>query len=157
MRIFIAAAILALGPAASITSAAAQAWPDKPVTLIVPFPPGGSTDAIARAVAPKLQEKLGGTFVVDNDEQRFKRIVARGFDGVLNDGRGFPASRKDHATELINSLNQTYQAEEVAARRNDRLPLIVHEDGKQFFLDLRPFRAAWRAQKPAEYEHQIVR
>jgi len=45
---------------------AAQAWPSKPVTLLVPFPPGGSTDMIARTLGPKLQEKLGGTFVVTN-------------------------------------------------------------------------------------------
>jgi tripartite-type tricarboxylate transporter receptor subunit TctC len=55
---------LALGLAA--TGALAQAWPSKPVTMIVPFPPGGSTDMIARSVVPKLQEKLGGTFIVDN-------------------------------------------------------------------------------------------
>ncbi len=50
------------------TAAGAQAdnWPSKPVTLLVPFPAGGSTDVIARAVGPKLQEKLGGTFIVDN-------------------------------------------------------------------------------------------
>src|SRR5438445_10415131 len=57
-------AALALGLAA--TGALAQAWPSKPVTLIVPFPPGGSTDMIARAVLPKLQEKTGGTLIVDN-------------------------------------------------------------------------------------------
>ena len=56
---------LALGLVASV-AAHAQAWPDRPVTIIVPFPPGGSTDVIARTLAPKLQEKLGGTFIVEN-------------------------------------------------------------------------------------------
>ena len=44
----------------------AQSWPSKPVTLLVPFPPGGSTDLIARTLAPKLQERLGGSFIVEN-------------------------------------------------------------------------------------------
>ena len=49
------------------TAAQAQAWPSaKPVTLLVPFPPGGSTDMIARTLGAKLQEKLGSSFVVDN-------------------------------------------------------------------------------------------
>ncbi len=52
--------------AAALTATSALAYPDKPVTLVVPFPPGGSTDAIARVVSQKLQEKLGGSFVVDN-------------------------------------------------------------------------------------------
>jgi tripartite-type tricarboxylate transporter receptor subunit TctC len=56
---------LALGLAAA-AGAHAQAWPAKPVTLLVPFPPGGSTDMIARTVGAKLQEKLGNTFIVQN-------------------------------------------------------------------------------------------
>ncbi|HRE13329.1 MAG TPA: tripartite tricarboxylate transporter substrate binding protein [Usitatibacteraceae bacterium] len=57
---------LALAAAGLVLAGAAQAWPTKTVTLLVPFPPGGSTDLIARSLAPKLQEKLGGTFVVNN-------------------------------------------------------------------------------------------
>lgn len=56
--------LCALG--SSMTVASAMAWPDKTVTIVVPFPPGGSTDLIARTLQPRLQEKLGGTFVVDN-------------------------------------------------------------------------------------------
>jgi tripartite-type tricarboxylate transporter receptor subunit TctC len=49
------------------TSLSAFAWPDKPITLVVPFPPGGSTDLIARTLSAKMAEKMGaGTFVVDN-------------------------------------------------------------------------------------------
>jgi tripartite-type tricarboxylate transporter receptor subunit TctC len=52
--------------AAALTTVSAFAYPDKPVTMVVPFPPGGSTDAIARVLAQKLQEKLGGSFIIDN-------------------------------------------------------------------------------------------
>ena len=50
------------------TLAWADTWPSKPITLVVPFPPGGSTDLIARTLSGKMAEKLGGgaTVLVDN-------------------------------------------------------------------------------------------
>ncbi|MDB5823588.1 MAG: Tricarboxylate transport protein TctC [Herminiimonas sp.] len=63
MKKFLIAAALGF----TALAAQAQTWPaGKPVTLIVPFPPGGSTDMIARILSVKLPEKLGGTFIVQN-------------------------------------------------------------------------------------------
>ncbi len=58
-----AAAALAFGLAGP---AQASGYPDKPVTMVVPFPPGGSTDQVARALSSRLQTVLGQPFVVEN-------------------------------------------------------------------------------------------
>jgi tripartite-type tricarboxylate transporter receptor subunit TctC len=61
-------ALLVLALAAALPAAQAQTgkWPDKPVRVIVPFPPGGTTDVVARTFAPRLSEEYGQQFVVDN-------------------------------------------------------------------------------------------
>ncbi len=63
---------LALAAAAALTAAAfplsalAQAWPSKPLRMVIPFPAGGATDIIGRTIAQKLSAALGQQVVVDN-------------------------------------------------------------------------------------------
>lgn len=57
---------LALAGAAPTAALAQGVYPDKPVRFLVPFPPGGGTDVIARIVAPKFQQLLGQTVVIEN-------------------------------------------------------------------------------------------
>ena len=64
-RILLSVALVAaLGSAASVASA--QSFPNRPIRMIVSFPPGGATDVIARTIGAPLGQRLGQNVVVDN-------------------------------------------------------------------------------------------
>ncbi|MES2402262.1 MAG: tripartite tricarboxylate transporter substrate binding protein [Pseudomonadota bacterium] len=80
---------LALGAGSALA-----AYPDKPVTLVVPFAPGGSSDIVARSIAPMLGERLGQAIVIENvsgaggmlGTQRTVRAASDGYTILLGSG-----------------------------------------------------------------------
>jgi tripartite-type tricarboxylate transporter receptor subunit TctC len=64
-RAFIAASLVAVSALPGVV-AAQNTWPTKPVKIIVPFAPGGTTDILARAMAPELSKAFGQQFIVEN-------------------------------------------------------------------------------------------
>ncbi len=65
-RRFVLGAIAASAAVAAVPAFAQGAWPTKPVRIVVPFPAGGTTDILARAIAPELSKAFGQQFIVDN-------------------------------------------------------------------------------------------
>ncbi len=109
--------LLCLAALAVALVAPARAWPDKTITLLVPFPPGGSSDQIARHLAPKLQEKLGQPVIVDN------KGGATGTIGAAQVKRAAP----DGYTLLVSSLGPFVIAPHLIKN-------VAYDAGKDFDL-----------------------
>ena len=65
-RQFLHLAAGAVALPASSHVARAQAYPSRPITMLVPFPAGGGTDAVARTIADRMRTSLGQTVIVEN-------------------------------------------------------------------------------------------
>ena len=100
-------------PALLAPPAFAQSWPTKPVTLVVPFPAGGTTDVLARALAEKLQQSLGQPVIV---ESRPGAGATLGADYVAK-------AKPDGYTLLIGAVHHT-----IASSVYKKLPYDFQKD-----------------------------
>src|SRR5215471_12601928 len=83
--ILLAAWVAALLPAA-LGAAAAETYPARPITLVVPFAPGGSASTVARSVADKMSETLGQQIVIDNRGGAGGTLATRAVAKGVSDG-----------------------------------------------------------------------
>jgi tripartite-type tricarboxylate transporter receptor subunit TctC len=93
-------ALLALGAAASLGAALPAAAADKPITLLVGFPAGGGTDAIARILATKLKDELGTSVIVENKAGAGGQIAAQALKAAAPDGHTLFLTH-DHSVSII--------------------------------------------------------
>jgi len=87
-------------------TAQAQSFPSRPLTLIVPFPPGGSTDAAARIMAEKMRESLGQPIVIENVGGAGGSIGVGRLARAVPDGHTFDIGQWDtHVGSIIYKLD----------------------------------------------------
>ncbi len=145
-------ALLAAAAAASglaFPSAFAQAWPSRPIKLIVPFPAGGGTDIVARLLAERLGQALGQSVVVDNRPGAGTAIGAAAVASAAADGHTLlfsgsttftvnPAVRRNLSYDPFKQL----QPLGLVARA----PLVVVTAANSPYADLPALLAAAKAQ-----------
>ena len=102
-RLYLFAVMILMG-----ATTAHAAWPDRPIQMIVPYPPGGFTDALARAVAKPLGERLGQQVIVQNVSGGGGNIGAA--KAAKSPADGYTIFIGNNATITINTASNTFMA-----------------------------------------------
>jgi tripartite-type tricarboxylate transporter receptor subunit TctC len=104
----VAAAILLAALGGKALAQGAVAFPVKPVTLVLPFPPGGSTDIVARIIQPRLAQALGQQIIVDNRPGAAGQIATAYVAKAAPDGHTLFVSFDTHAINPVANKNLPY-------------------------------------------------
>ena len=109
-KLLLSAVVCALGAAAGAPAMAQEAaFPNKPITLVIPFPPGGATDVLGRLIGKKLGDKLGQTVVIDNragggttiGASSVARSAPDGYTLLLSSGTTFTVNPAVRAKQML--------------------------------------------------------
>lgn len=104
-RIFVG---LLVGAALAATTAHAQQYPSQQVRIVVPYPPGGPTDLIARILAQKMTERMGQAFFVENIAGASGAVAAGQVAKAAPDGHTLMVVTNDFAVASVTNANLSY-------------------------------------------------
>ena len=114
----------------------AQTWPTRPVTLVVPFAPGGGTDVLARIIGRRLSEVLGQQVVVEN---------VGGAGGMVGSARVAKAAPDGYQFVMgsrADAINQTLYKTPLYNLRTDLVPVVLIADQPMVLLARKDLPAA---------------
>jgi len=131
-RTFLQLAAAAVAAPAVSRPALAQAWPTRPVKIVVPFPAGGSIDLLARLIGQWLSERLGQPFVVENKPGGGTNIAVQSVVNAAPDGQTFLLCVSTNAINisLYKSLPFDFPRDIVPVAGLAELPLVMIADPK---------------------------
>jgi tripartite-type tricarboxylate transporter receptor subunit TctC len=140
--------------AALMISNPALAQSDKPLTLVVPFPPGGSTDITARTIQPKLAERIGRPVVVENRPGAASQIATQHVAKAAPDGNTLLISFDNHSINPIVKPKLPYDTfkDFVGVSLLVRFPLVIAANPSVQGNNLSEFIAAAK-KRPGYYSY----
>ena len=148
------AALLAALPATTL----AQSWPERPVRLVIPFPPGGTLDKVGRMLAQELGKSLGQTFIVENKPGGNGVIGGDSVAKAPADGYTllFNASTFVTAPMTMKSVPYKVQADFVPISLVAQAPLSIAIGNKLGVQDVKGLVAAAKAKAGAHSPYQLA-
>jgi tripartite-type tricarboxylate transporter receptor subunit TctC len=126
---------------------AAQGWPSKTITIVVPFPPGGTTDVLARAVSTKLSANLGQTVIVDNKPGAGATLGAAQVAKATPDGYTLLMGAVHHtiATSVYKGLTYSFEKDFAPITTVALVPNVLVVNAKSPYNSVKDLVAAGKA------------
>ena len=146
-------ATLLLGATFAAPGQAAAPWPSQPIRLIVPYPPGGSVDNLARLLAPALGQRLGQTIVIENKPGASGTIGVDATVRATPDGNTFGFGVPGAITGLPHVMKVPYDVSKIQyVSLVARIPLVLVVNPSLPDATLADFVASARRQ-PGKYNY----
>jgi tripartite-type tricarboxylate transporter receptor subunit TctC len=121
----LAAVTVVLGTSAS--GVCAQGWPNKPITRVVPFPPGGGTDAFARPLSAQLTKQLGKQMIIDSRGGAGGTVGASIAAKAPPDGYAFFIGAVHHTIAPSFYTRLDYGSEVTVMKQDEVAPFVRNE------------------------------